>query len=87
MATVERCLSWCVKFLRRLAVSSKVCAAWIRDGELAAVKVRSRLVVRESDLAAYISLTLKFVGKKLWPGPSCDGMVREDDYGESAVDL
>ena len=39
----------------RLGVSVKTVRRLIRDGELQAVKIRSRVVVRESDLAAYIS--------------------------------
>ena len=40
---------------KRLDVSVKTVRRLIRDGELPAGKIRSRVVVRESDLAAYIS--------------------------------
>jgi|WetSurMetagenome_2_1015567.scaffolds.fasta_scaffold709468_1 excisionase family DNA binding protein len=40
---------------QRLGVSIKTVRRLIKDGELPAVKIRSRVVVRESDLAAYIS--------------------------------
>jgi excisionase family DNA binding protein len=39
----------------RLGVSEKTVRRLISDGELVAVRVRGRIVVRESDLAAYIS--------------------------------
>jgi excisionase family DNA binding protein len=39
----------------RLGVSEKTVRREISDTELEAVKVRGRIVVRESDLAAYIS--------------------------------
>jgi excisionase family DNA binding protein len=40
---------------QRLGISVKSVRRLIRDGDLVAVKIRSRVVVRESDLAAYIS--------------------------------
>jgi excisionase family DNA binding protein len=50
----DSCLSLQV-VAQRLGVSIKTVRRLIRDGELQAVKIRSRVVVRESDLAAYIS--------------------------------
>jgi len=40
---------------QRLGVSVKTVRRLIEAGDLPAVKIRSRVVVRESDLAAYIS--------------------------------
>ena len=39
----------------RLSVSVKTVRRLIESGELQAVKIRGRIVVRESDLVAYIS--------------------------------
>ena len=54
MPTAERCLSL-REASERLSVSVKTVRRLIRDGDLPAVKVRSRLVIRESDLVAFIS--------------------------------
>ena len=54
VANVERCLSL-RETAERLSISIKTVRRLIRDRDLPAVKIRSRLVVRESDLVAYIS--------------------------------
>jgi excisionase family DNA binding protein len=50
----DSCLSL-QEVAQRLGVSIKTVRRLIKDDELPAVKIRSRVVVRESDLAAYIS--------------------------------
>ena len=54
MDTVERCLSL-REAAERLSVSVKTVRRLIRDGDLPAVRIRNCIVVRESDLVAYIS--------------------------------
>ena len=54
MQNKESCLTM-QECSKRLGVSIKTVRRLIADGELPAVKIRSRLVVKESDLVAYIS--------------------------------
>ena len=54
MKEKESCLS-VEQCAERLAVSLKTVRRIIASGELPAVKIRSRLVVKESDLLAFIS--------------------------------
>jgi excisionase family DNA binding protein len=54
MAQKESCLSL-KRCAERLGVSVKTVRRLVADGELPAVKILSCLVVKESDLAAYIS--------------------------------
>ena len=55
MATAEKCLSLKEVAERLGGVSVKTVRRLIRDRDLPLTKIRSRIVVRESDLAAYIS--------------------------------
>jgi excisionase family DNA binding protein len=50
----DSCLS-IAEVAKRLSVSVKTVRRLIADGELPAVKIRGRVVIKESDLTAYIS--------------------------------
>jgi excisionase family DNA binding protein len=50
----DSCLS-VVEVAKRLSVSVKTVRRLITDGELPSVRIHTRLVVRESDLVAFIS--------------------------------